>query len=468
MRYCILCLILFASSAFSQDSGSMLADAIRISTSISANNSVEQRLSKYEKIQGLVADIIAVNPGGSESIRLLSGQSVGSFDYEKIQSNYVNELAEYYETVCVVAPNFECLGFVSLKEGRKYCKANTYRQLDQAHGDLLNALSIFQSQGSKKVYFDLALNSFRACASISLLQNTRTLTDRYASSLIPILLDYGKSDEARAIVQQVQDPFFKFQSALVFQIEAKGLNEDSVGRFETYIKKNLATDKWLFWLASLSLHERGIALLGSSRLEYEPASNPNRGSVRPQCDDAWLRNYFDIASKLVDTTVNAFNKGPSRLTARGAGEYLQNSKLKNITDHFIGCQTTEAFDTALLTFTLLKVMRHEDAEEFPAFVESISFDGEQIQEFAFNTYKENPERFFKAAESVRSPLFDDFYGFKLALYEGDVCGAMKTMFEEFKGSDLYPKAVEYVLRSGDVDSTKKYDCGDAELEMLLM
>ena len=310
MRNLIFCLFFYSASVFCQDTGALLADAIQVSNSINNNNSVEQRLSKYEKIQGIVSDIISANPGSRESLLLLSGQNVGNFDYSTVQSNYVKELADYYETVCVVAPNFECLGFVSLKEGRKYCKADTYRQLDQAHGDIQNALYIFQGQESKKEYFNLALNSFRACASLSLLENTSVLTDRYASALIPILLDFDKIDEARAIVQQVQHPFFKFQSALAFQIETKGLNKENIDRFETYIKKNLATDKWLFWLASLALHERGVALVGSSRLNYEPASNPNFGSFRISCEDSWLRNYYEIGTQLVDTTISTFNKAP--------------------------------------------------------------------------------------------------------------------------------------------------------------
>ena len=150
MRIFTFCLILFSTTAWGQDTGAMLAKAIQVSNSINANNSVEQRLSKYERIQAIVADIVSASPGSSESIRLLSGQSVGSFDYARIQSNYVSELADDFETVCVVAPNFECLGFVSLREGRKYCKADTYRQLNQAHDDLLNALLIFQSQDSKQ------------------------------------------------------------------------------------------------------------------------------------------------------------------------------------------------------------------------------------------------------------------------------------------------------------------------------
>lgn len=465
MRIFTFCLILFSTTAWGQDTGAMLAKAIQVSNSINANNSVEQRLSKYERIQAIVADIVSASPGSSESIRLLSGQSVGSFDYARIQSNYVSELADYFETVCVVAPNFECLGFVSLREGRKYCKADTYRQLNQAHDDLLNALLIFQSQDSKQEYFDLALNSFRACAGLSLLTNTETLTDRYASSLIPILLKLGKSDEARAIVQQVQNPFFKFQSALVFQIETKGLSEENITRFETYLKKNLATEHSLFWLASLTLHERGINSLGSSRIAYEPVVNTNFGSARVQCDRIWLRYYYDIAVELMDTTVTEYYKAPPYQVAKYRA--LNNSKLRQIFKDLARCDSSEAYDTTLLTFTYLKLMGDERAADFLAFAESTSFDRDRIQEYAFNIYKENPERFFNAADSAQLPLFDDFYGFKLALYEGDVCGAMKTMFEEFKGSNLYPKAVDYVLRSGDVDSSQKYDCGDAGLEMLL-
>lgn len=464
----ILFFLVFIGPVWAQSAGELLADAIKISNSLNVNTSVEQRLEKYEQIQVLVRKLTSNYPGSDPSIKLLSGQSVGAFNFSRIQSDYVSELVGYYEKICVVAPNFECLGFVSWREGRKYCRTDNFRQLELAHEDILNAITIFESQGSKRAYVDSALSSYRDCAGISLISRNEVLTDKYATKLIPILLSLGRTDEARAIVQQVQSPFFKFESALLFQIQtnSEGLTQKSIDRFESYMGDNLASDPWLYWLASLSLHKEAVFALGSPE-SRKPARNPSYSWDRPSspiCEAGWLQDYYEVGVEVVDSVVEKLGNSSGR---REIDLAITNSQAHHVVDDLSRCQTSEAYGNALSTFTYLRLIDNTLAKEFLSLAASSGYDREQMQEFAFQVYKKNPARFLARTDFVRSPLFDEFYGFKLALFGGDVCGAVKTMFEEFKGTDLYPKAVAYILRSGEVSSNQKYDCGDAGLEMLL-
>ena len=81
----ILFFLVFIGPVWAQSAGELLADAIKISNSLNVNTSVEQRLEKYEQIQVLVRKLTSNYPGSDPSIKLLSGQSVGAFNFSRIQ-----------------------------------------------------------------------------------------------------------------------------------------------------------------------------------------------------------------------------------------------------------------------------------------------------------------------------------------------------------------------------------------------
>ena len=187
MKKLILLISIFLSSinpAFAESSKEILSKALSISNSINQNLTIEQRLSKYENIQSLIDEILSNHSGTEESIKIISGNKIGNFDYALIQNNYLKELTGYYDKVCGVSPSFKCIAFVSLNEGVNSCKdSKTFRQLDLSHKEIENSLNIFISQDAKKDYKSLALNSYRNCLKYSKIKRNQSIEDYFSSNL---------------------------------------------------------------------------------------------------------------------------------------------------------------------------------------------------------------------------------------------------------------------------------------------
>ena len=77
------------------------------------------------------------------------------------------------------------------------------------------------------------------------------------------------------------------------------------------------------------------------------------------------------------------------------------------------------------------------------------------------TYDKKKFGYYKPA------IYDDFYGFKKYVVNDKMCEAIDVLFKQFKGTKNYNRAIKYLIDSPEVDRNKKYDCGDASLEMLL-
>ena len=86
-----------------------------------------------------------------------------------------------------------------------------------------------------------------------------------------------------------------------------------------------------------------------------------------------------------------------------------------------------------------------------------------MMEYIFNLQEEQPEfnnRFINR-------YFDDFYNVKTLVREGKLCDAISKIFQDFQGGPNFQKAIAYLIESPSVNKNKKYDCGDADLELLL-
>lgn len=58
--------------------------------------------------------------------------------------------------------------------------------------------------------------------------------------------------------------------------------------------------------------------------------------------------------------------------------------------------------------------------------------------------------------------------YKILVDAGDVCASTKMLFKKLSSSDLYDEAISYMVNSPSIDPSRKYQCGDEDLELLLM
>jgi hypothetical protein len=456
--------LMLPMSAMAQSAGELLSDAISTSATLNQNLSIERRLDARRKVFTAINQLIERYPGSPEAIKIVSRQIIGSFDYAQEQKRYFKDLNSYQKTTCIAAPSLECLAFVSLDEGEKQCSKPGYAAQEQAHSDILNAIKIFAQQGSDELYVELAVNAYRSCS----FGRSQAVRDAYLARLVPELLLLDRSDSARAIVQQIAQPYWKFEAVLA-QLASSDVSEATVNRLEKYLDEKLAENPWDFWLASLRLHTFAVEHLGQPFRRSLHRNKATLGVIPTGtvCDEEWRRLHFQTATKTIDTVVHSLELGQYDKDTRLVDNALDGLHLRSIANSLGGCSSSRAFGEGVTLYAYLRLMGSSFARDFLADAITSDFDASVMQEAAFRAYKSDPDLFLEKSHAVDTPPFDKFYGFKISVFEGDMCGAVKTMFEQFVDTPRYPMAVSYLLRSGELDLEADYDCGDAGLEMLL-
>jgi len=493
-------LISLSELANASTSKDLLAKALSAANSINNSLTVEQKLSKYEEVQNTVDTIFSEHSGTDEGIKLLSGESIGNFDYAKIQNNYIAELTNYYDTVCKVAPSFKCIAFVSLDQGNKSCKtASDFETLDSAHREIINALNIFSSQDAKDEYKSLALNSYRSCLNSSKIQSNQQIHDYFSSKLVPMFLMLGNPDSAKAVIQQLNDPYLKFSS--VFELTKssdKGVTREYLDRMAKFAKEKLswqaapchncetvrdyrrAQNLAAFKLKTELLRQENFPL-NISRKPKNDFQEDFEGLLYPLgkqvggaggidkirvCSAMYNKAYFHAAIDLVDATATAADK----LGTDGRDWRGPSFNLKNVRGFLNACGARSdgrALGTAFAVYTYIRaVLDDSEANSFLSSAAAANYDEYLMREYLFQLETKQPA--VKAAvEGWGFAVYDLYFAFKRTVRNGDMCKAVDMLFKDFKDTTNYNRAIAYLIESPDVDRAKKYDCGDAELEMLL-
>jgi hypothetical protein len=506
------CLLVSSSSLFAQSSKELLAQAISLSNSINNNLTVEQKLLKHEEIQRVIDKIISEYSGTDEGISLLSRQVIGNFDYSSIVQNYVTELTGYYDTVCKVSPNFTCIAFVSLNNGVQACSAaEDFSSLENAHRDIMNSLEIFISQGVKDEIRSLALNSYRNCLSSSKMERSKSIEDHFSGLLVPFFIELGKIDLAKAMIQQLDDPYLKFAS--VFELtkaSGAGISLDFIDRMGLFIEEKLRYQdpatyeemyKWqqIQTLAGLKLETELLLqtdLPLSTEREYkgigsypdEKDAKNDRMGVFGGADDATLcpscgfkpkpsKQYFCTTffnKILFETNLKKLNAEINRMDELKKQGYFGKNNADSINSFLDACgRQTEGpyYGTALDIYGRISRFSAQEASKFLTSAAAFNYDKSWMQEYIFLFEGEYPQydEWTKGILGERASPFkyDEFYVFKKLVRDGDVCKAVEKLFKEFKGKPDYNKSISYLIESPEVDRNKNYDCGDAELELLL-
>ena len=63
--------------------------------------------------------------------------------------------------------------------------------------------------------------------------------------------------------------------------------------------------------------------------------------------------------------------------------------------------------------------------------------------------------------------YGQFNVFKIFVDAGNVCDASKSFFANVKGSKYESDSVNYFISSPNIIVDKKYECGDADLDLLI-
>ncbi len=488
-----LFIAMLSNTSLAKTSTELLGQAIQINNSISDNLPIEQRLEKYENIERIVNDIINEFSGTDEAINLISGQTVGNFNYKSVQNTYIATLTEYFDKVCVVAPNFECIAFISLDQGVKNCSsANNFDTLELGHKNLLNALNIFVSQESKPEYQSLALNSYRSCLASSKTTTTKYVSDYFSSKLIPTFLQLGKIDNAKAIIQMMEDPYLKFSAVLdLTKHSKKPITLDYLNRMDQFVKEKMdarrTAQERAIYPPAKNLSSLKLSILRLTQADYDIHPNelterllyPDKGRVaeniqvyghHKMCDsEAYNEMYFDLIVEYIDA-LNTRLENQKGLYESSTYSGTRASEVFRIIDrHIIFYRHLEKLncdnnlDIAARTYLEIRTFDKEKAEEFLEYAKLVDYNYKDMVEFLFLLESENVDYQWNKLEDI----YDQFFMFKRQVVLGDICNAVETLFKNFKGSSDYNDAIGFLISSPYVDRSKKYDCGDAELELLL-
>ena len=287
-----------SSSASSSSSGKsekeLLSEAIGSIQSISSDTATKDKLELYETAINNISKIESNHPGSDTAIKLKTNQDIGDFSITKIRKDYLDELLGYYDIVCEKSPSYVCLGFVSLKTGQEMCKTGSgFDELDTAHESLLNAVRIFKGQKTNSAYSSIALASYRSCNKNIQGASKAWSYGYYAMPLVRTLLDIGDEKTARGIIENVDDPYFKFLSALYFKV-ASGETPDLAysDRLKEFIEQKIKPESIDASLSKLALskmmlvHSNDAFIIDDFYYAYDSRITESLGC------GGFLMNYF--------------------------------------------------------------------------------------------------------------------------------------------------------------------------------
>lgn len=490
-----------------------IADANRISSGLPTT----ERLAAYEQALESLDRIVTGFPSSEEARILLSGQSVGSFSPNALREFYIDELTGYYDTVCEVSPSYTCLAFVSLRIGSDICEtANTIGDLEAAFESLGSALRIFTSQSANQAFGAVTISTARQCGARNLDTWNR---DYFSFQLVEMLLLGGQETAARATIENMETPYFRFNGVLALQ-RASGsiVNQQYIDRLDRFIEDDIAAgleDNRApvdAFLATLSLRmfaiENSSITIDFSYL-YDSVQKFRNWGDESQCDSQYVSYLFN---QILDFQI-ALNTLPQdrrditlnrEITGRGFGEAkLMEHLSSRPRSVFEACSDGEYYDLTLMARihgSLLVEKGPEVAMRFRRFLQDRSMTREELVEIYLQLLNPSIDDLIQSyfledgGGRYRVPIyylspFDldtgwpivgpdsrshglafnpaTFPVFRLLVDSGDVCHSTRILFYELSGTPRFDEAVRYMIESTSIDPDFRHSCGDEELELLL-
>ena len=479
----ILLLSLFGSLAYAteQSSKELLSDAIKNSAKIKQNITTKQKLDVYSKIFSDLNEIAEKHSDSDEAIKILSNQDIGDFSPKSLRSDYIKLLSSYYDTVCEASPSFQCLGFVSLNNGIKQCEnVKYYHHILSAQKSLLNAVNVFVGQKDNSGYSELAINAYQSCLSSVNLQTW--YKDHFNSMLIEPLLAKGKGSVAKSIIENMETPYFKFNSVLeIEKSKGKKTGEAKILRLEKYIADKIEEDSWDAFLASVQLRIFS-AKFGDNVIDYTFAYNavqnnrPNFTTPLSTCNKPFVTYLYDI---ITDYELALFTIDKSRL--KNIKDNQMQILFFQFSDHakpgLDSCMDKGFNDYTLMSEVYGALMAKKSvavAEQFKKVTHERDLSTEEIYDYYADQLIQSEDDIAKALDKGNGTIKNIFYNkeanyalFKKYVDFGNVCESSRILFQNLKGTKQYNQAINYMVSSESIDASKKYECGDEDLELLL-
>lgn len=493
----------FLCSAQTQASGAdeLMSEMLQDFNKIGDNLSTKQRLDKYEDIFKNLNEIYSEYSDSEYAIKLLSNQSIGNFNPAVVRKNYINELSSYYDKVCETTPTLSCLGFVSLKTGVEQCEtARSVPQLNQGHDSILNAIQLFLGQEKDSVYGELAMDAYRSCTSSARRYVSQWQRDYYATQLISPLVSIGQRDMAKAVIENMESPYFKFEGVLSLEQQSvKKKDAAYIKRLQRYIDEKMPTDSVDTMLAKIRL---GLFSMERSNMkhDYSSARDAVYGRLRRndrniQCGDGEFPRYvFDLITDYqtslynLDPSLRNINAGQMKIVMTSAADApyktvgITGEKIKDprgVGYALDSCAKTDENANyslmALIHGYLLLDQGRDVAKDFLKLAKQNTMNEEELYSYyidkSVHSLDELNQKIAENESSFVANLLIQpkarFAVYKKRVDFGDVCEASKMLFQELKQTDSYSKAINYMYSSDAIDFSNKYSCGDEELELLL-
>ena len=454
----------------------LLSSAIKIYSSISPDEDVKSRISKSALTIKKIDEIIESYADTDTGLELLSTGSFGKFNIEKIRRTYLSELIDFNLKTCGSIPSFNCLGYVSLDNGNKTCNnASSFSQYLSASNNFRNAYRIFKTQGDALNTELVVLSSYRNCANSA---KSTFGKDFINSRLINVMLDSGDESKAVGLTQNMKTPLFKILAAADIRIYK---NKYDYSTFNKLVEKSKG-------LKSPKDRESALITLANKlySVNLDPLSD-NADFVLPgrlvniSCDDQ-EKYISEISMDFIlnkaksdhwrsystpSSTTNEINRNAERCNTYNINPiyfYLNQRDIKtaeNIKDF----QSNRGIDQNLLATHLTKILSTEDIIKYYSTLKRFYESSEKM--YAKNNSDVNVLR---KKEKIFYPFGDKFGKniiFKSMIDGNQVCTASEILFKDLRGTQYEAEAVSYFITSPTISSDKKYECGDADLDLLI-
>jgi hypothetical protein len=487
----VACYLLCQSA--NADPSRLMNDAISLNANVEGM-SQKTRLGIYEKISDKLNNIILEYPGSDEARVILSGASIGTFSPADIQQKFINELTDYHRSTCKVSPSYTCLGYVSLNQASQLCKsASTFRELDEAYSQFNNSLKVFSSQNADNRMTKLVLTTAKRCTSGI---NLSEWEKGYYSSLnAQMLIDAGLVDQAKAIIQDTNTPYFKFMGVIgLREASPENVDKDYLSRLEVFIDDKIArkddfgrpVDHNAFLahlrLTKLALDRSDLGITSNRRSFVDGSIDPDKAfdsynKYGPYPCNVNYVNFMvsqimDYQTSLAKRLLASYGSSiPPRALDYIAGELSPGKRIQQF--YFRNCG--EGYqDYSLMIDIFGQLLARAGVDKGMVFREEISrgsFSRQELYSALYNKYlfsnDELISKFINSKGKYTGPKEAAFPIFKNLVDGGKVCESSSILFQTLADTQDFDKAVGYILSSKNVDSSEKYSCGDEDLELLL-
>jgi hypothetical protein len=452
--------LVWATSAIAQEEKELLSSAITEAKSITPDLATKDRLNLYESALLKIDTIIQKYGATDIGLALNTSGKYGEFDTNTIRKSYLSELFSYYDKVCETTPSYICLGFVSYKNGTELCQSGkNFNDLVIAHQTLINALVIFKGQDGGAKYASNVISNYRNCKVEAPDYDKDLAHDYFNSQFVGVLLSLGEASRARGLIEQLQNPYYKFNAALQLKrASGEDIDDEYISRLEQYIQEKMMSgglvsprQMSLLSLATLAFKSPKVTKVGmaSAALNFR-----NADKFMQDCSSTMPKEAFNLYVNLMFSVYQKFGK-----------DINQTNFLFPMT------QCTPQYAIAVGAINrLLYQGQSEQAKEFYNEFSTSDISTDKLK--LIDLFIKLSNKPISTGIELPYPMTvqgseADFAIFKNLVSGEKVCPASKILFTKLKKSSYYVQAINYMTTSPSISPSKKYKCGDEDLELLL-